>query len=68
MQDQSTLERAFDLARSGECVNVEDIRRRLRSERHDSVDAHLSGPSVRRQLLALCTAARSRGIPDDTAG
>ncbi|MEO7239907.1 MAG: hypothetical protein ABIW16_00745 [Sphingomicrobium sp.] len=60
MSDPTTLERAFALARSGECINVEDIRRRLRTEHHDSVDAHLSGPSVRKQLLELCNAARAR--------
>ena len=61
MNGATTLERAFALARSGDCANVEDIRRRLRSERHESIDAHLSGPSVRKQLLTLCNEARARG-------
>lgn len=65
MSGPTTLERAFALARSGECLNVEDIRRRLRSEHHDSVDAHLSGPSVRKQLLELCNQARTRDEPPE---
>jgi hypothetical protein len=60
MSSPTTLERAFALARSGDYATVEDIRKRLRSERHDSVDAHLSGPSVRKQLLKLCNEARAR--------
>lgn len=54
----STLERAFALARSGEHDGVDSIRRALRGERLDQVDAHLSGPSITRQLRALCDAAR----------
>ena len=57
----STLERAFELARSGECANTAEIRARLKSERHDQVEAHLQGPSINRQLRLLCEeAARGR--------
>ena len=54
----STLERAFELARSGECASTSEIRQRLKRERYDSVDAHLQGPSITRQLRLLCEAAR----------
>ncbi|HEX4694734.1 hypothetical protein [Sphingomonas sp.] len=54
----STVERAYELARSGRCETMEDIRRALIAERHDSIQAHLAGPSIRRQLLALCKAAK----------
>lgn len=54
----TTLERAFTLARSGDCLNVNDIRLRLRAERFDQVEAHLAGPSIGRQLRALCDEAR----------
>ena len=57
----STVERAYQLARSGTCRNVEDIRRRLTSERYESVQAHLSGVSIKRDLLALCKAALATG-------
>jgi hypothetical protein len=60
MQAPTTLERAFELARSGEFTTVADIRQRLRAERYDQVDAHLSGPALSRQLRALCDQARAR--------
>ena len=55
----STLERAFELARSGECATVADIRLRLKRERFDSVEAHLQGQSIQRQLRRLCDEARA---------
>ena len=58
-----TLERAFELARAGDCTTIDDIRRRLKAEQYSQVDAHLSGSTVRRQLLDLCKAAR--GEPKD---
>ncbi len=53
----STIERAYELARSGTCRSVEDIRRKLSAERYESVQAHLSGASIKRDLIALCKAA-----------
>lgn len=61
----STLERAFALARSGEYASVGEIRARLRRERCDSVDGHLSGPSITKQLRLLCDEARRR-VPSET--
>ena len=58
MRSPTTLERAFDLARSGSYATVNDIRMQLRAERYDQVDAHLSGPSIARQLRQLCVEAR----------
>ena len=58
MHSMTTLERAFDLAKSGQCASVNDIRAKLRSERFDQVDAHLAGPSLSRQLRSLCEEAR----------
>lgn len=58
----TTLERAFALARSGEFASVGEIRLRLRRERCDSVEAHLCGPSISRQLRLLCDEAR-RNLP-----
>lgn len=54
----STLERAFELARSGDYAGVPEIRVQLKRERFESVEAHLAGPSISRQLKALCEAAR----------
>jgi len=54
----SIIERAFELARAGDCATIDDIRKRLKAERYSQVDAHLAGTSVRRQLLDLCREAR----------
>ena len=58
MNQPTTLERAFTLARSGSCATVNDIRQQLRAERFDQVDAHLAGPSLGRQLRSLCEQSR----------
>jgi hypothetical protein len=59
MTNPTTLERAFALARSGDFVTVEEIRAQLKRERFDQVEAHLTGPSITRQLRALCDEARA---------
>ena len=64
MSTDSTVQTAFALARSGDCASIEDIRRLLKLDRHDQVDAHLSSPSLTRQLRQLCaeaTALRNAG-------
>lgn len=53
----TTVERAFDLARLGGCRTLPDIAAILKGEHHDSVDAHLAGPSIRRDLRRLWEAA-----------
>jgi hypothetical protein len=55
----TTLERAFELARSGDCSSLQDIRRRLKSEGFDQVEAHLAGPAIGKQLRRLCEEART---------
>jgi hypothetical protein len=59
----STVERAFELARSGSCGTVDDIRRALTAEHYPSIQAHLAGPSIRRELLALCKVAKTANDP-----
>ena len=54
----TTIERAFTLAKSGEFSSVDEIRQRLKSERHDQVEAHLAGPAINRQLRLLCQEAQ----------
>lgn len=51
------LERAFELAQSGEVANVHAIRKQLKAERFDSVDAHLTSQALTRQLVGLIRAA-----------
>jgi hypothetical protein len=68
MSKPPILERAFALAQSGRCTGIDDIRRTLKSEQYGSIDEHLAGPSIRRQLNELCAAAkRADQAPDDGA-
>ena len=60
MDQPTILERAFALAKSGECEGVDDIRRRLKKEQYGSIDAHLAGRSIKRQLFELCSSARDK--------
>jgi hypothetical protein len=53
----SAIERAFDLARSGECRSVSEIIRRLPLQDREAVEAHLSEPAARRELILLCSNA-----------
>jgi hypothetical protein len=53
MHRPTTIERAFELARSGPCESLEEVRTQLKRERHEAVDSHLSGPSIGRQLRAI---------------
>ena len=53
----ATIERAFQLAGSGECRTLDELKRRLRMERCESVDFPLAGKLTKAQLTALMTAA-----------
>ena len=58
MPDRMTiLERAYQLARSGACANVGEIKKRLKAERYDRVDDHLSGKLIIATLKRLCFSA-----------
>ena len=53
----STLERAFALAKTGEYPGVGELRAQLKAEGYSM--AQLEGPSLLKQLRAVCVAARS---------
>jgi hypothetical protein len=57
-QGMSALERAFQLAKSGNYTSVADIKKRL-VEEHYSV-AQITGGALAKQLGALIKAARDR--------
>jgi hypothetical protein len=46
------VERAFELARSGDCANIAALRKRLKSE--GISQAQIYGPFLIRQLRVLC--------------
>jgi hypothetical protein len=52
----SAIERAFQLARTGQYAAVEDLRRKLRAEGYSV--ATVTGPTLLRQLRELIKAAR----------
>jgi hypothetical protein len=55
----STVERAFQLARTGTCHSVVEIRQRLNAEGYDGVHGHLIGSTIQRQPREALSA---RGI------
>lgn len=61
LQTQTTLERAFELAQTGKCRTVTELRLKLRGEGFD-VD-QITGPKLLKQLNALLGSAQ----PDSAA-
>jgi Arc/MetJ-type ribon-helix-helix transcriptional regulator len=57
MATGSAIERAFDLARSGQYRSVSEILRRLPREDRPAIEAHLAKPDARRQLILTCSEA-----------
>ncbi len=53
----TTLERAYELARSGECASTREVRGRLYAEAFADVRAHLHGAAIQADLRRLCQAA-----------
>jgi hypothetical protein len=51
-----TLERAYALARSGQCPNVNQLKDRLKAEGFRAVDSILAARSIRGHLEAICAA------------
>lgn len=54
---QTALERAFELARSGECHGTDEIRKRLNAEGYSG--QQVTGPTLLRQLRDLCAKAKT---------
>ena len=63
----SLLERAFQIAKTGSAVTVDDVQRTLSREGYGSANQHLASPSLRKQLKALIGARqrqwRTEGAP-----
>jgi len=59
MTDRTTpLERAFELARSGDCASISDVREKLMAEGYSL--QQLTGPTLLKQLRVLCSASQMR--------
>lgn len=50
----TTIERAYELARSGECRTLSDVKQRLSADGHDRIQEHLYGATVSSALRKLC--------------
>jgi hypothetical protein len=50
----TTIERAYQLAESGDCRTVGDIKQKLQAEGHERVQENLYGASLTGALRKLC--------------
>ncbi len=57
--NKTSLERAFELARSGKVATVSDLRSQIRSEGYSVRD--IDGPALGRQLRSIIAKARAAG-------
>jgi len=55
----NTIERAYQLAQSGECATIEEIKAILRKEGY-SASQLASAPTLRRTLRQMCAASPAR--------
>jgi hypothetical protein len=55
---KTTVERAYELAKSGSYQTLEDIRRQLQKEQHEGIHAHLQGSVLKKQLKTLMRGSR----------
>lgn len=62
----TALERAFQLARSGQVSKVSEIVLSLKRDRYDV--RQIEGPALRRQLTDLIKAARLNAMPREPSG
>ena len=61
-QNKTSLERAFELARSGGCRSVTEIRSRLKSEGYSESD--ISGGALTKQLRELINEGAAGSRPN----
>jgi hypothetical protein len=59
MRQTGTVERAFEIARAGGCQGMTDLVKKLKAERHEAVDEHLAGQSIRRELRRAWESVRT---------
>ena len=62
----SVIERAFQLAATRS--TIDEIKRALRAEGYAQVDAHLTGPTIRRELTVLIRKGTSGGPTPTPSG
>lgn len=55
---KNIIERALELAATGEYARIDHIERKLNAEGYTNVASHLDGPTIRRQLRQAASEAR----------
>jgi hypothetical protein len=63
----SIAERAYQLAQSGDCATVTDIKAQLKREGYWDVTGHLHGASINSSLRKLLAASRKVASTDPAA-
>lgn len=64
----TTLERAYELAHSGQCRTVSDIKQTLQTEGFDRIQDSLYGPTLTSALRKLCQEHYVAPVEDAAAG
>jgi hypothetical protein len=59
MNELNPVRRAFEVARSGDCKDIQELTRRLKGEGYAATAAHLSAPYLRKQLVTLLKQSRA---------
>jgi hypothetical protein len=59
----TVIERAYQLARSGQCGGIGDVRSRLMSEGYLDTLPQLAGAGLKRELSRLCREAQGKTAP-----
>jgi hypothetical protein len=57
---KTSLQRAFELARSGSYLTVHEIIMRLKMERYD--DTQVEGPALKKQLLEIIESSKRAAV------
>jgi hypothetical protein len=63
MSSQNPVERAFELAQSGRVQTLMDLTRALKAEGFESVEAHLAGTGIRKQLRSILAEEAAKPSP-----
>jgi hypothetical protein len=54
----ATIQRAYEIARSGDCTSLDELVQQLKTEQFEGVDMHIASASVRRDLRQISQSAR----------
>ena len=62
--ERTLVERAFDIAKKGECGSASAVAEKLKAEGFAGglIERHLEGPSIRTQFSTLCREAQAKAI------